>query len=145
MKRVHDNLWRGPRPTNLEHLQAVCFTRVISLQSGTRDRWSDELIEDQVKHAKEFGIEYINVPCRNYFPPTKEQVLQVDDLLHDTHIKTYLHCQSGVDRTGYMCAIYRMQWQGWSFQRAYDEFVAEGRHSWFFWWKSWLKEWETEV
>ncbi len=141
MKRVHSNLWRGPRPTDLREMKRLGFKRVISLQSGVEDRWTNTLAEQQRRQAKDFGIDYIYVRCRNWLPPTAAQVSRVMLLLKWFNIKTYIHCHSGVDRTGFMCAVYRMSAEQWPFAAAYQEWKAEGRHWWFWWWKPFLKRW----
>jgi len=147
MAQVHPYLFRGPRPTDLKALQALGFKRVISLQSGVEDKYTDSLIEEQSKRPQDFGIEYHFIKCRNWLPPRDDQVSYVMSILAgwDADVKTYIHCHSGVDRTGFMCAVYRMQIQGWSFVRAYDEWKKEGRHWWFFWWKPFLKRWRNRL
>ncbi len=37
-----------------------------------------------------------------------------------------LHCQAGLHRTGMLTAIYRMEYEGWSMNRAYDEMRSHG-------------------
>ena len=37
-----------------------------------------------------------------------------------------LHCQAGLHRTGMLSAIYRMEYEGWSVDRAYDEMRSHG-------------------
>jgi protein tyrosine/serine phosphatase len=144
MKRIHNNLWRGPRPTDLHEMQRLGFTRIISLQSGVQDRYTDSLLERQRKDAKAFGIDYVYIRCRNWLPPIESQVREALRLLEDTSVKTYIHCHAGVDRTGFMCAVYRMRQQSWSFQQAVDEWKAEGRHWWFCWWTPFLKRWSVD-
>ena len=142
MTRVDDNLWRGPRPKDLRELQAQGFVKVISLQSGFSDRYTDSLLEAQRAQPQSFGITYVTIPCRNWLPPTDSQVRTTMLNIRGAG-KTYLHCHSGVDRTGFMCAVYRIQIQGWSFENAYREWKAEGRHWWFFWWKPFLRSWRA--
>ncbi|MGY0218557.1 dual specificity protein phosphatase family protein [Endozoicomonadaceae bacterium StTr2] len=37
--------------------------------------------------------------------------------------KIYIHCLHGSDRTGFMCAAYRMVFQGWTANQAIDEYT----------------------
>ena len=37
-----------------------------------------------------------------------------------------IHCRAGLHRTGCMAAIYRMEYQGWTPERAVDEMRAHG-------------------
>ena len=40
----------------------------------------------------------------------------------------YVHCGTGSDRTGVLFALYRMEVDGWSRERAADEMEARGFH-----------------
>lgn len=122
-------------------MKAEGFTRVISLQSGFEEIVTDSPLEFQDPY--ESGIKYYHLNWSNIFPPTAQKVLRFLSIIHDgTDRKTYIHCHSGVDRTGFACAVIRMRLQGWTFEEAHAEFVSMGRHWWFWWWKSELKKWE---
>jgi len=41
---------------------------------------------------------------------------------------TLVHCLHGNDRTGVLCAFYRVLVQGWSRARAWDEAILQGFH-----------------
>jgi tyrosine-protein phosphatase SIW14 len=41
-----------------------------------------------------------------------------------------LHCKAGLHRTGILCAVYRMEYQGWSPAEAYAELKAHGFGDW---------------
>src|SRR5439155_25412452 len=41
-----------------------------------------------------------------------------------------LHCRAGLHRTGVMVAVYRMEYQGWSHEQAYEEMKANGFADW---------------
>jgi protein tyrosine/serine phosphatase len=135
MKQVAENLFRGPRPSCFDWLDLAGVTRVIDLQSGTEDFFTESSYE--IQDPKDFGIERFCLKWSNFFPPTKDQADTVMKLLNSGK-KTYVHCHSGVDRTGAAILIYRVR-MGSSFDDAYDEFVREGRHWWFFWWKPFLR------
>jgi protein tyrosine phosphatase (PTP) superfamily phosphohydrolase (DUF442 family) len=133
------HLWRGRRPIDLAQMQALGFARVISLQSGVEDRWTESLVERQRADASRFGIDYVYVQCRNWLPPTTAQVESVMQLIAASQVKTYIHCHSGVDRTGYMFAAARVKLESWPIDRAVAEWKAEGRHWWFVWWEPYLR------
>lgn len=136
MRKVAFNLYRGPRPTSFANLQKLGFQRVINLQSGFEDAVTDSQYEHEMSDL--YGIETIRFQWSNVLPPTREQVDEFLAVVSGNYLKTYVHCHSGVDRTGAACLAYRVLRQGWSFKDAYAEFVAMGRHPWFFWWKSFL-------
>ena len=140
MIQVAEHIWRGPRPQDLTDLKAQGFKAIISLEEG----WFELFHDDPYKRERpiDFGISLARVKCSDIFPPNEDQVADVLSLLN-TPLKIYIHCLTGVDRTGFMCAVYRMQKQGWSFDQAYAEWVELGRHWWFDWWKIGLKTWEN--
>jgi hypothetical protein len=41
-----------------------------------------------------------------------------------------IHCKAGLHRTGVLCAVYRMEYQGWSSAEAYAELKAHGFGDW---------------
>ena len=58
---------------------------------------------------------------------------EVKDVVHFLQIVTdssrtpiFVHCQHGADRTGTVCAIYRITIQGWSKDEAIEEMTKGG-------------------
>lgn len=138
MIKVDEHLWRGPRPPSLGYLEGEGFKRVVSLQSGFEDAFTESVYEGQKTIAKTYGIEFVDLHWSNFFPPTKKQLRDLVEYISHTK-KTYIHCHSGVDRTGAACMSYRIWTQNWTFEAAHREWVNLGRHWWFFWWKHFLK------
>lgn len=140
---LSNNLFRGPRPTDLRALKASGIKRVISLESGMYQALqvhSETYYENVMQFPVDFGIEEYNMPCSDITPPEDRVVEKILTLLCDRK-PTYIHCLSGVDRTGYICAVYRMRSQGWSYAEALEEWKRLGRHPWYFWWSYKLKGW----
>lgn len=140
MHRVTENLFRGPRPTDIRIVLERGFQQIITTQSGDEDKLTDSLYEAQIR-AKRADPEVVypqlrlvQIKCSNIWPPTFFQVSEFLTAL-GTGMKTYVHCHSGVDRTGFLVACYQMQKLGMSFDDAYKEWVERGRHWWFDWWK----------
>lgn len=143
MKQVGVYLWRGPRPKDIMNLVHDGFERIIVLQSGAENKFTDSLYEAQLRcklsdDAYYSQIEVIYIPCSNIFPPHRVAIQYCINMLSE-NCKTYLHCHSGVDRTGVMVMAFRIVYQLWDFKKAHQEWVDEGRHWWFFWWKPFLK------
>lgn len=42
--------------------------------------------------------------------------------------KCLIHCSHGEDRSGLVCGLYRVRYDGWSTQQAWDEMIALGYH-----------------
>lgn len=116
---------------------------VIDLQSGVENFFTDTPYE--YEDPDDFGIKLVEFQWSNIWPPTAYQVLALLACIHESTDKNiYIHCHSGVDRTGFAAAVIRMRLQGWSATNALNEFVALGRHWWFWWWKYELKKWEKK-
>lgn len=141
MYEVTAKIWRGPRPQTYLDLQLKGFTRVIDLQSGLENWLTDSELE--FEEPRDFGIERLTIRCSSVMPPTRREVNLFLGLLEMSPRKTYVHCHSGVDRTGFMIAVYRMRKMGWNYKKAYDEWVMLGRHWWFDWWRGEMREWEV--
>ncbi len=57
-------------------------------------------------------------------PKLTDDFLEVFD--NDDNYPILFHCKAGLHRTGWMTAIYRMEYEGWSRTRALDELRANG-------------------
>ncbi len=68
-----------------------------------------------------------------FYPDQPTEGLVIEFLSVMTNLKNhpvYIHCYHGVDRTGFMCAIYRIVIQGWKKEKAIDEMIEKGLHWW---------------
>lgn len=137
MIQVTENLFGGPRPKTLHELLDAGFKFVIDFESGAYDIFNNDIYECEAKSSPSV----IRIPCSDVTPPSQFAVQQF--LYYVTRYsadKCYIHCLSGVDRTGFMIAVYRMRMQKWSFKQAQTEWVSNGRHWWYWWWKYELKK-----
>jgi tyrosine-protein phosphatase SIW14 len=89
------------------------------------DPWEDEL-------CLRLGINYVRMPLRVWAEdrgviPAEENVKKFLEIMADPNNRPVLvHCFRGVHRTGSYCAIYRMEYQGWSNADALEELKALG-------------------
>ena len=78
-------------------------------------------------HVKYVFIGLDTLP-RRQVPPDRpravEEMLAVFD--DPSNYPILIHCRAGLHRTGCMAAIYRMEYQGWTPERAVDEMRAHG-------------------
>ena len=59
--------------------------------------------------------------------PDIEDVIRFLEIVSDSNnTPVFVHCQYGADRTGVMCAIYRIAVQGWSKEDAIEEMTKGG-------------------
>lgn len=125
--KLDDGLWRGSAPdaAGMRALKALGFKSVIDLRAGADER-----------HAAEAArLQLVDVPIRAGLtcdPPDPEAVRRFLDAVTDpANRPAYVHCQYGRDRTGTMCAIYRMEVSGWTREQALEEMHAFGFRSWY--------------
>jgi protein tyrosine/serine phosphatase len=72
--------------------------------------------------AAQRGLRLFSFDLSASRPPTDEDVERFLDILgNPEHYPILVHCRSGVDRTGYMLALYRMSEEGWSKEQALAE------------------------
>jgi tyrosine-protein phosphatase SIW14 len=61
-------------------------------------------------------------------PTVIDQFLSLMD--DERNYPVLIHCKAGLHRTGVLCAVYRMEYQGWSHDEAYEELKAHGFGDW---------------
>ncbi len=143
MIKVDQYLYRGPRPANPNDLLDKKIGAIISLESGLWDLATNDEYENFDFYK--FKIAQISIGLSDFMPPTKNEInraLEAIEYFRSRGVRVYVHCKSGVDRTGFIMAVYRMKKEGWTFKEAHAEWVTRGRHFWYFWWKSELKKYE---
>lgn len=138
---VNDNLWRSARPKDLNEVKNAGFEIIISLESGLYEQISDTKREYQF--PADFGLTFYDFNCFVAVAPDERRVAKFLEIVAKGK-KTLVHCLHGEDRTGYMCAVYRMQVQDWSFKKAVAEWKLLGRKPMYFYWEKSLKQWEKK-
>jgi protein tyrosine/serine phosphatase len=61
-------------------------------------------------------------------PAVIDEFLRVMD--DERNYPVLIHCKAGLHRTGVLCAVYRMEYRGWSRDEAYAELKAHGFGEW---------------
>ncbi len=120
-----------PAPKDIEAMHSRYGIQTIICLKGSEN----EAIK---KKAKELGMDVVEIRLRASKPPgistlklifnilNKEKIkyayLKLPELISYTTRKPkapfLLHCQMGADRTGYVSALYRICFQGWSVKKA---------------------------
>jgi protein tyrosine phosphatase (PTP) superfamily phosphohydrolase (DUF442 family) len=116
--RVNENLYRGAQPTaeGVEELKKLGVKTIV----GLRFHHSDE------KLLGSTGITFVSIPMTAQ-APTEEEVVRFLQIVTDkTRQPVFVHCKHGSDRTGTMCAAYRVVIGGWTKQQAVDEMTKGG-------------------
>ncbi len=118
LHRVSDDLYRGAQPTaeGLRELREMGVRTVVNLRSFHSDR--DE--------AGDAGLAYEHIAMKAWHPEDEDVVRFLEIATDPARAPVFVHCQHGADRTGIMCAIYRMAVQGWSADEAIEEMTGGG-------------------
>lgn len=145
VSKVTGNFLRGSRPNNSADLVMIGFNwraqTVISLETGFGRFWdglSGREFNEQQLWENGWHRAYISHPLSNFTPPTRSETeLIIGDIKRGLEIgPVFLHCYSGVDRTGWICAAWRVLEEGKDAESAWAEAKLMGMHHWYFWWKS---------
>jgi protein tyrosine phosphatase (PTP) superfamily phosphohydrolase (DUF442 family) len=108
--------FRGAQPGNKDYkdLADIGIKTVIDLR--------DDPQQNERTLVESLGMRYVNIPMVEKKYPTSEAVEQFLKTVKDpTTGKFFLHCAGGRHRTGAMGAVYRFEFDKWSFDRVYRE------------------------
>lgn len=114
-------LWRGAQPLDCAWplLAAAGCKSVIDLSNA-----GDAAVQ-QAKFVTASGMFYLSRPWSGILPPSQESIAEVlasmDSLLHTEGAPIFVHCLHGSDRTGTLCACWRMHRDGMDFEEAMKE------------------------
>jgi protein tyrosine phosphatase (PTP) superfamily phosphohydrolase (DUF442 family) len=118
LHKVTDMLYRGAQPTagGMRLLKAMGIKTVINLRSFHSD--GDEIADT--------GLEYEHIYMKAWHPERKEIVRFLQIVTDPSCTPVFVHCQHGADRTGLMCAIFRVALCGWNKDQAIKEMTEGG-------------------
>lgn len=118
LHKVSDTLYRSAQPSaeGLKNLKAMGIETIVNLRSFSSDR--DEIGET--------GLAYEHIYMKAWHPEEKEVVRFLQIVTNPKRTPVLVHCLHGADRTGTMCAIYRVSVQGWSKKEAIQEMTQGG-------------------
>jgi len=120
--RIHDGLYRGADPSDgLEHLKQIGIKTIVNL------RYMD--MHDYRGKAEAMGFDYVRIPLFPDDPPTRQEIEKFIAIITDPERRpVYFHCAQGIDRTGVMAGIYRVELDGWDNTKAVAEMEFFGHN-----------------
>ena len=113
---VAEGLYRGAQPTDegLDSLKAMDIRTVINLRHFHGHH--------EEKACRERGLDYVWITLESGDAPSDEDVRRFLQIATDPkRHPLFFHCMHGQDRTGTMCACYRMAVQDWPLPEALAE------------------------
>jgi len=120
---VAPGLYRGGQPSadGVAWLKSIGVKTVLNLRHYHGD--------SEKQAVESVGLRYERIAMTSRDQPTPEQVARFLAIVRDPALRpVYVHCEHGVDRTGAMMAVYRMEDEGWSNADAYAEMESFGPH-----------------
>jgi len=118
LHKVSDGLYRGAQPSaeGMRELKEMGVKTVVSLRAFHSDR--DEIGET--------SLAYEHIPMKPWHPETEDVVRFLQIVTARDRRPVFVHCQYGADRTGTMCAVYRVFVEGWPKEEAIQEMTQGG-------------------
>jgi protein tyrosine phosphatase (PTP) superfamily phosphohydrolase (DUF442 family) len=118
---VTPTLFRGAQPTErgFENLSKMGIAIVVDLREGGE-------VQHEQKEVTALGMKFVAISwnCRDPKDAYFSKFLTL--LRENPGKKVFVHCHSGVDRTGMMIAAYRMDEQGWTADESLGEMKTFG-------------------
>ena len=117
-RRISDDLCAGGEPTveGFRQLKAMGVKTVINLR----------FFHKNSEKISSTGLAYEEIPM-NTWHAEDEDVIRFLKLLADRNRSPFfVYCQHGADRTGLLCAVYRIVIQGWTKDEAIAEMTQGG-------------------
>ncbi len=138
LHKVSDDLYRSAQPTaqGMKNLKQTGIETVVNLRSFHSDR-------DEIDNT---GLGYEHIYMKVWHPEREEAVRFLQIVTNPKRTPVLVHCRYGADRTGTMCALYRVAVQGWSKEEALREMTEGGfnYHSVFNNLTEWILELDVE-
>ena len=133
--QVATNIYRSAQPTfeGMRNLKEMGIETVVNLRSFHSDR-------DEIGQT---GLGYEHIHMKAWHPEREEVVRFLQIVSNEKRGPVLFHCQHGADRTGTMCAVYRIAIQGWTREEAVRE-MTEGGYGFHAVWKN-LPKWIEDL
>ena len=118
LHKVSGDLYRSAQPTaeGMKNLKSLGIETIVSLRSFHSDM-------DKIGYT---GLAYEHIYMKAWHPEEKEVIRFLQIVSNPKRTPVLVHCQHGSDRTGMMCAMYRIIMQGWSKEKAIEEMIDGG-------------------
>lgn len=118
--QVTTNLYRGAQPTaeGMAQLKAMGIKTVINLRALHSDK--DEVVGT--------GLKSIRLGTEPWDSDDKDVVRFLEAVTDANNLPAFVHCKRGADRTGLMCAMYRITVCDWTKAEAIEEMKDGGFH-----------------
>ena len=129
--KIDENLYRSnmPTPLRIKNYSKIGIKTIINLRGVRKDGgW---LLENEA--CQKFNIQLIDFRARSRAAPEKEMIFKAERLFKSIKYPALIHCKSGADRAGIMCALYLLSY------KKEDPEIAKTQLSWKYLHVKWAK------
>jgi protein tyrosine phosphatase (PTP) superfamily phosphohydrolase (DUF442 family) len=118
LHKVSDSLYRSAQPSaeGMANLKAIGIETIVNLRSFHSDR-------NEIGNT---GLSYEHIYMKAWHPEEEDAVRFLQIVTNPKRTPVLVHCQHGADRTGIMCALYRVAIQNWKKEEALREMTQGG-------------------
>jgi protein tyrosine phosphatase (PTP) superfamily phosphohydrolase (DUF442 family) len=118
LHKVSDTLYRSAQLSaeGIKRLKTMGIETIVNLRSFHSDR----------NEIGETGLVYEHIYMKAWHAEEEDAVKFLQIVMNPKRSPVLVHCQHGADRTGTMCALYRVAVQGWSKEEALKEMMQGG-------------------
>ncbi len=116
--KVSDTLYRSEQPTEegMKNLKQMGIKTIVNLRSFHSDR-------DEIANT---GLDNDHIYMKAWHPERQDFVRFLKIAIDPENQPVLVHCQHGSDRTGTVCAVYRIAVQDWTKEEALEEMTEGG-------------------
>ena len=117
---VTTNLYRGAQPTaqGMKELKSMGIRTVLDLRSFHSDN----------SLAAGDGLKLARLHMKPWHAEDEDVVKFLKIVSNTNNLPLFVHCERGADRTGMICAVYRVVICGWTKDAAVQEMTEGGFH-----------------
>ncbi len=118
--RVTTNLYRGAQPSavGMKELKAMGIKTILNLRSFHSDQ----------RLVSSGDMKLARLHMKPWHAEDEDVVAFLKIASNTNNLPLFVHCQRGADRTGMICAMYRVVICGWSKEDAIKEMKEGGFH-----------------
>ena len=119
--KLNGSLYRGSQPNaeGFEQLKKLGVTTIVDLR-----RQHPGAVKKERQRVEALGMHFVYIPASGWSPPTDDELVQFFSFLQQhPKEKLYVHCWLGDDRTGVFLAAYRIVFEHWTAEKAFQEML----------------------
>ncbi|MAI88909.1 MAG: protein tyrosine phosphatase [Ponticaulis sp.] len=127
LHQISPEMWRGNQPSPKqveEHARLRGIKTIINLRGESPKGYY--LLEKEACEAN--GIELVDFQVFSRDTPTREKILEANELFKRIEYPAFMHCKSGADRAGLMSVLYKLLREGVSVEEAQEQLSLKYLH-----------------